>query len=117
VAVEVHRYYTAFEVIAERVAKALDGVMPSGPRWHEELLSQIRRDIAGVRPALIDAETHVELTRLLSFRHFFRHAYSVELDWTRLQEPRPRDQDPSGSPGRARPARGSSPSGPRGARA
>lgn len=36
--------------------------------------------IEGVRPALLASETAQLLHRLRSFRHFFRHAYRVELD-------------------------------------
>lgn len=63
---------------------------PSGPRSHEELLSQMAVAIPDVRPAVLDEATLAGLSSLLSFRHFFRHAYAVELDWARLEEHRAR---------------------------
>jgi len=41
-------------------------------------------DIDGVRPAVFSGATIGVLRRLLGFRHFFRHAYAVELDAQRL---------------------------------
>ena len=36
--------------------------------------------IEGVRPALLSEESYKLLDSLRAFRHFFRHAYSYELD-------------------------------------
>ncbi|MBI3184107.1 MAG: hypothetical protein HYZ28_18395 [Myxococcales bacterium] len=89
-AVDLHQYYTALESALERVARAIDGTVPSGPRSHEELLRQAAHPIADVRPELLNPAAYSELAQLLSFRHFFRHAYLVELDWKRLEEHRAR---------------------------
>lgn len=40
--------------------------------------------IEQVRPAVISPESRDLLQRLLGFRHFFRHAYAVDLDGNRL---------------------------------
>jgi hypothetical protein len=40
--------------------------------------------IDGVRPAVFSAEAIAALRHLLGFRHFFRHAYAVDLDAVRL---------------------------------
>lgn len=89
-AIDLHQLYTALESALERVARTVDGVVPAGPRSHDDLLRQAAHPVAGVRPAIFDAKTFGELTQLLSFRHFFRHAYVVELDWSRLEEHRAR---------------------------
>lgn len=41
--------------------------------------------VANLRPAILDSEVIGELHRLLAFRHFFRHAYFVDLDWNELE--------------------------------
>lgn len=43
-----------------------------------------------LRPAILEPGTARELARLLSFRHFFRHAYAVELDRGELESHRAR---------------------------
>ncbi len=90
VAVELHRYYTVLEEAFERVARFLDGHVPSGEGWHRELLRQVSLPVPGVREALVPQKVAADLSHLLSFRHFFRHAYAVELDWSRLIEHRDR---------------------------
>lgn len=46
----------------------------------EERLSLLRASIEGIRPALLSEESFRLLDSLRAFRHFFRHAYSYELD-------------------------------------
>lgn len=89
-ALELHRYYTAVEATLERIARDLDGHLPTGAAWHKGLLRQQSQRLPGVRPSVLDAETTGELTHLLSFRHFLRHAYAVQLDWQQLQTHRER---------------------------
>ena len=83
-AVALHGWYTGLETIFERIARELDLSLPTGERWHRELLSQMSAEIPGVRPAVINFETVSELALLLAFRHFFRHAYAVSFDANRL---------------------------------
>lgn len=83
--VALHAWYTGFEAILERVARELDGSVPSGDRWHRDLLYQGSAEVPGVRQAVFDPADVHELTQLLAFRHFFRHAYAVEFDPARLR--------------------------------
>jgi len=84
VAVDLHRWYGAVESILERIDKAF-GLRPSGADWHSELLAGAFLDVPGVRPAVLDAALAGPMRELLRFRHFFRHAYAVELDDARLR--------------------------------
>lgn len=79
-----HAWYTALESTLERVARHLDECVPSGERWHQELLSQAMAAIPGLREPLLPEATETDLLELLGFRHFFRHAYAVELRVDRL---------------------------------
>jgi hypothetical protein len=80
IAVTLHGYYGAAESLMTRVARVLDGGMPEGPEWHRELLDRMSGPLEAVRPALLSPESRAALRRLLGFRHFFRHAYAVDLD-------------------------------------
>jgi hypothetical protein len=53
-------------------------------QWHTELLRRMMLDISGVRPALLSAENADLLNELRAFRHFFRHAYGLRLDFSRV---------------------------------
>lgn len=41
-------------------------------------------EVPGVRPTIVDPMALIDLRELLSFRHFFRHGYQVQLDAARL---------------------------------
>ena len=86
VAVDLHAYYTAAETLFERIARLVDDAMPSGDGSHQALVEQMAADIPPLRPAVVSRDTATWLHSLRSFRHFFRHAYSVELDARRLAE-------------------------------
>jgi len=84
VAVDLHRYYTAIENVLERIERGVGALPPSGPAWHKDLLLGAARDLADARPAILSPTAVTDLEGLLAFRHFFRHAYAVEFDPTRL---------------------------------
>ncbi|MCU0620040.1 MAG: hypothetical protein MUC69_00900 [Gemmatimonadales bacterium] len=86
IAVSLHGYYGAAESLMARVARVLDGGLPEGPEWHRELPDRMAGPLEGVRPALLSPESRAALRRLLGFRHFFRHAYAVELDPVELAD-------------------------------
>ncbi len=83
-AVALHGWYTGLECALERVARQLDGDVPTGARWHRELLTQMSIDVPQVRPAILPAGALPLLTELLGFRQLFRHAYGVVLETPQL---------------------------------
>jgi hypothetical protein len=85
-AVALHHGYGAVESSLVRVARYIEGALPTGPDWHVELLESMALELEGVRPRVLSDETLRLLRRLLAFRHFFRHAYAVSLDARRLEE-------------------------------
>jgi hypothetical protein len=85
-AVALHHAYGAIESIMERIVRTIDGDLPIGSDWHQALLHTMGLEIDGVRPAMLSRESVAGLRQILSFRHFFRHAYAVELDPARLAE-------------------------------
>lgn len=84
-AYHVHNYYSAVEDLLKIVAAAFENNIDDASRWHSELIDRMTLEIEGVRPRLLSGETASLLHRLRSFRHFFRHAYRVELDGAEIQ--------------------------------
>jgi hypothetical protein len=80
----IHDYYNAVERFLERVAVEMNGGLPGGPDSHARLLARMSREVAGVRPAVLGAESRRQLEEYLRFRHLFRHRYGFELDWDKL---------------------------------
>jgi hypothetical protein len=80
-----HAWYTGLETAIERIIREIDGAVPTGERSHRELLSQAMVEVRGARPAILSRSLHPELVALLSFRHFFRHAYGLSFDPMRLR--------------------------------
>jgi len=85
VAVNLHGWYTAVECAYERIARLLDQSVPSGPGWHVDLLSQMKIEIAGLRPGIMPIDVWGDMQELRRFRHFFRNAYVLDLDSRRGQ--------------------------------
>ena len=80
-----HSFYTGVEGILVTVAKRVDERVPTGSRWHPDLLDQ---SVAsnGRRPAILTQEVRAGLDRYLAFRHFFRQAYSFQLRWDEMRD-------------------------------
>ena len=85
-AVALHHAYGAIESALSRIARAIDDGLPEGSDWHQALLHTMALAIDKVRPPVLRVETRALLQRLLGFRHFFRHAYAIDLDGTRLDD-------------------------------
>ena len=86
VAYQLHNVYNAVEYLMEIVAKAFENNVSDLSRWHTQLLDRMSLEIKGVRPALLKGETNALLHELRAFRHFFRHAYGVPLDFIRVEQ-------------------------------
>lgn len=79
-----HSFYNGVENILKRIAIEIDDSMPSGDFWHRDLLDAAMRP--GIsRPAVLSEELGERLSEYLNFRHFFRHAYTYNLQWDRMR--------------------------------
>lgn len=85
IATYVHDFYNGVERIFERIAVTLNGSLPNGEHWHQELLEQMKEEQPGIRPAVIDDALYSRLLDYLKFRHRFRNIYGNELLWTKLR--------------------------------
>ena len=79
-----HEFYNGVERILERIVISLGEGLPQGGYWHADLLTQTATARQGGRPAIIDEALRARLKAYLDFRHFFRHAYGYNLEWSRL---------------------------------
>ena len=74
-----HNMYNGIENVMKQLLLAQDLVMPSGESWHRDLLLKVTSE------GLVTESTAEELKRYLAFRHFFNHAYALDLDPDRLE--------------------------------
>lgn len=80
-----HDFYTGIESIFHAIASTIDERVPSGVRWHIELLNQMRLDIEGIRSHIISGDTAKMLEEYLRFRHLFRKRYGFDLEWVNIK--------------------------------
>ncbi len=80
---QLHNLYCAFEQVFEVIAQFFENHI-AGERYHTDLLRRMRLTIEGIRPAWISEEAFILLDELRRFRHFFRHAYVLELQFEKL---------------------------------
>ncbi len=84
-AYQLHNLYNAIEDLLKIVASAFENSVTDLSRWHTELLHRMTLEIEGIRPALLSTESADLLNELRAFRHFFRHAYGIRLDFDRVE--------------------------------
>ncbi len=80
-----HDFYNGVERVFTRIAEELNGGLPQGERWHQQLLRDMSLEIPGVRPAVIDAQLANSLGEYLRFRHLFRNVYGFVLEAERMR--------------------------------
>lgn len=80
-----HSFYNGVENVLKRLAQEVDENVPVGEDWHRTLLRRMELPIESVRPEVLQPETVEGLEPYLGFRHFFRHAYTFEIDWRKLE--------------------------------
>lgn len=78
-----NQLYTGFERIFKNIAVFFENDIDSG-KWHFSLIERMSIDIEDIRPAVISRKTFVYLNEIRGFRHFFRHAYAVDIDREKL---------------------------------
>ncbi|MEO1122609.1 MAG: hypothetical protein AAFW84_07740 [Cyanobacteria bacterium J06635_15] len=84
VAYQLHNFYNAAEDLLKLVSTHFENHISDSARWHSALLKRMMQDVPGIRPAVISLETFTQLNSLRGFRHFFRHAYEVPINYEQL---------------------------------
>jgi predicted nucleotidyltransferase len=72
-------FYRRCERMSERVAVTLDGGLPQGKNWHQELLRQVAEPGGENRPALWSGPLLLDLDAYRRFRHVVHHKYGDDL--------------------------------------
>lgn len=86
VALNLHGFYSGIERIFVRLAETLDGSLPKGENWHQVLLVQMSKEVAGIRPAVISLRTLKRLDEYRGFRHVVRNVYTFHFDEAKLEK-------------------------------
>jgi uncharacterized protein YutE (UPF0331/DUF86 family) len=79
VATLLHNFYNCIENILKQVLLDQGHPLPDGPAWHRDLL------IASAEHGIISEGVAEDLKQFLAFRHFFSHAYALDLDPQRVE--------------------------------
>lgn len=85
VAYQIHNFYNAIEDLLKIVAAHFENQISDTARCHSLLLQRMSQEIPGIRPSLLSQESYLLLNILRGFRHFFRHAYGVPIEYEQLQ--------------------------------
>ena len=84
IATDLTDVYMGVENIFMRIAREIDGSVPSGGEWHQTLLDQMTQE-RPERPAVISADTRPGLDGLRNFRHKVRNIYGSDLDYEKVE--------------------------------
>lgn len=74
-----HNFYNGIEAILKHVVQHQGLTVPDGPAWHRDLVN------LAVSNGLIASSTAEALKPYLAFRHFFVHAYAMDIQAERLE--------------------------------
>jgi uncharacterized protein YutE (UPF0331/DUF86 family) len=81
----VRNVYNGMEDIMKSIAKDIDGYVPGGEVWHQDLLDQMAAE-SSERDPLLDAELYDGMCALKSFRHVVNHNYGAALKLEKVYE-------------------------------
>ncbi|MGE5342394.1 MAG: hypothetical protein ACM3SY_13035 [Candidatus Omnitrophota bacterium] len=79
-----HSFYNGIERIFLIIAKNIDKKIPNDSSWHKSLLLEMVKENQR-RPAVLSEQLKDQLLYYLGFRHFFRHSYSIHLEWEEME--------------------------------
>jgi len=79
-------FYTAIEDVLLRIASRVDKSLPTGEKWHKDLLFRMTLRIPAIRPPVLDRRLYEVLDEYRRFRHRSRHVYRPPIpDWAKMK--------------------------------
>ena len=85
IATDLADVYRGIENIFLRIAREVDMHVPTGSRWHKNLLAQMVEQ-RPERPPVISENTSLQLEKLLEFRHKVTNIYGRQLIYEKTEE-------------------------------
>lgn len=79
VAALLHSFYNGLENILKQILLSKGSDLPTGQSWHRDLI-----DLA-ISQKLISEKVAEDVKQYLAFRHFFSHAYALDLYATQIE--------------------------------
>lgn len=73
------------ERVFEKISSAIDGSLPQGTNWHQELLNQMALEKPNLRPAVISEKTRKQLDPYRGFRHVVRNVYTYNISPDKME--------------------------------
>jgi len=80
-----HSFYNGLENIFLCIVRRIDRNIPTGDRWHRDLLYQMGKAIPE-RKQVLSSKTIDKLTEYMGFRHYYRYSYSFSLKWEEIEK-------------------------------
>ena len=84
IATDIADIYRGIENIFLRIAREVDTHVPTGSRWHKNLLTQMKEQ-RPERPPVISEDTFLQLEDLLDFRHKVNNIYGRQIVYEKTE--------------------------------
>jgi hypothetical protein len=79
-----HSFYNGVESVIMLLLKSMDEKTPNDSRWHKTLF-EITFGLNSKNMMILREDLKGQLEKYMYFRHFIRHSYSSELEWSEME--------------------------------
>jgi hypothetical protein len=79
-----HSFYNGVESVITLLLKSVNEEIPNDGRWHKTLL-EISFGSNSRNIIIFREDIKERIEKYMYFRHFIRHSYSSELEWTEME--------------------------------